>query len=295
MIVVREEERRRTARLLERWLAGRLLLLQEQTAAYAAAARMGAALDAQALLILAEAAARARSELEELTVDLAALELDALGLRAALQNLSGRMQRRYGFACALDLPPAGRAPWRQVSDDPRMAVCLYRIAQEALDNIGRHAHAGQAALSLRVEAHQLHLVVSDDGAGFEPPRPLDALRSGGRCGLAEMAERAAGCGGRLEVHSLSGVGSQVRAALPLNLPLETPVEKMPLVEELTPRELDVLAGAVEGLTNRQIAVRLGISDRTVQHHLSNVLGKLGASSRTEAAVLAVQRGLINPR
>ena len=46
------------------------------------------------------------------------------------------------------------------------------------------------------------------------------------------------------------------------------------------------------LTNKQIAARLGISDRTVQFHLGNVLGKLGVASRTEAAVLALQRGLV---
>ena len=48
----------------------------------------------------------------------------------------------------------------------------------------------------------------------------------------------------------------------------------------------------EGLTNKQIAARLGISDRTVQFHLGNVLSKLGVASRTEAAVLALEQGLV---
>ncbi|MDY7077057.1 MAG: helix-turn-helix transcriptional regulator [Chloroflexota bacterium] len=66
----------------------------------------------------------------------------------------------------------------------------------------------------------------------------------------------------------------------------------PLVEPLTPREREVLSGVAAGLTNKQIDARLGISDRTVQFHLGNVLGKLGVASRTEAAVLALQRGLV---
>ena len=65
-----------------------------------------------------------------------------------------------------------------------------------------------------------------------------------------------------------------------------------LIEPLTPREQEVLAGVAQGWTNKQIAARLGISDRTVQFHLGNVLGKLGVASRTEAAVLALERGLV---
>lgn len=60
----------------------------------------------------------------------------------------------------------------------------------------------------------------------------------------------------------------------------------------SPREAEVLALAARGLTNREIAYRLGISDRTVQFHLNSVFNKTGTSSRTEAATLALQRGWI---
>jgi DNA-binding NarL/FixJ family response regulator len=63
---------------------------------------------------------------------------------------------------------------------------------------------------------------------------------------------------------------------------------------LSPREQEVLTLAAQGLTNREIAYRLGISDRTVQFHMNSVFNKSGASSRTEAAVLAIQRGWIDP-
>jgi len=64
------------------------------------------------------------------------------------------------------------------------------------------------------------------------------------------------------------------------------------VEELTPRELEVLGLLAEGLPNKAIARRLGISDHTVKFHVNAVLGKLGAQSRTEAVVRATRLGLI---
>ena len=66
----------------------------------------------------------------------------------------------------------------------------------------------------------------------------------------------------------------------------------PLVEPLTAREIEVLELLAEGLSNKGIARRLGISDQTVKFHVSSVTGKLGAHSRTAAVRLAVRRGLI---
>jgi DNA-binding NarL/FixJ family response regulator len=65
------------------------------------------------------------------------------------------------------------------------------------------------------------------------------------------------------------------------------------VEELTPRETEVLQLLADGLTNKAIAQRLGISDHTVKFHVNAVLGKLGAQSRTEAVVRATRLGLLH--
>lgn len=64
------------------------------------------------------------------------------------------------------------------------------------------------------------------------------------------------------------------------------------VEELTPREIEVLRMMAEGLANKEIAARLGISDHTVKFHISSVLAKIGASTRTEAVTLGIRMGLI---
>ena len=65
-----------------------------------------------------------------------------------------------------------------------------------------------------------------------------------------------------------------------------------LSEEITSRETDVLRMLAEGFVNKDIAVRLGISEHTVKFHISSILDKLGASTRTEAVTLGIRRGLI---
>lgn len=69
-------------------------------------------------------------------------------------------------------------------------------------------------------------------------------------------------------------------------------EQEPFEETLTPRELDVLTLLAEGLANKAIAERLGISDQTVKFHVAAICGKLGASNRTDAVRRGVRRGLI---
>jgi two-component system nitrate/nitrite response regulator NarL len=71
-----------------------------------------------------------------------------------------------------------------------------------------------------------------------------------------------------------------------------PLEDLSVVEELTPRELEVLQLVAEGLANRAIAQRLGISEHTIKFHVNAIMGKLGAQSRTAAVVRATRLGLI---
>ena len=79
------------------------------------------------------------------------------------------------------------------------------------------------------------------------------------------------------------LAQQVRAPLPPSGPAN---------EHLTPRELEVLGMLAEGLGNREIAGRLGVSDHTVKFHISSILDKLGAATRTEAVTLGLRLGLI---
>ena len=283
-IDAREDERRRMARLLDERLGQSLNLLLSQANVYQAALSSAAAPARQATRTLAAMAARALTDLRDLAADLDPGDLRDLGLGPALETLALRIERGYGLTVTLDLP-GGSMPLH-------LTLAIYRIAQEALHNAGRHAGAGRVGLSLRPEGNGLRLTIADDGDGFQPPEPLGALAAEERWGLAEMVERADAVGGRLEVSSVLGVGTQVRAYLPLEPDHASAGAGEPPIELLTQREREVLAGVADGLTNKQIGVRLGISDRTVQFHVGNLLGKLGVASRTEAAVLALQRGLV---
>jgi DNA-binding NarL/FixJ family response regulator len=72
-----------------------------------------------------------------------------------------------------------------------------------------------------------------------------------------------------------------------------PEDEDPLVEPLTPRETQVLELVADGLSNKAIAVALGVGDETIKFHLASVLGKLGATNRTDAVRLAVRHGLVS--
>ena len=102
-------------------------------------------------------------------------------------------------------------------------------------------------------------------------------------------------GERVLVIASAAVRARVRAALDAaGIPavfIDDDVEGVG--EELTARELDVLAALGEGLGNRAIAARLGISEHTVKFHLASIYGKLGATSRADAVRRAFRRGLVH--
>ncbi len=75
--------------------------------------------------------------------------------------------------------------------------------------------------------------------------------------------------------------------------VEATVRKSPLIEALTPREMQVLALMAEGLTNLQIGQQLGITESTIKSHVSTIIAKLGVASRTEAVALALRHGLVD--
>jgi signal transduction histidine kinase/DNA-binding CsgD family transcriptional regulator len=296
-MAIREDERRHLARALEARLGQRLGLLVAQAGAYQAA--LSSPTQArQAMRTLIAAGGSALDDLHDLVADLSPSDLYDLGLGPALETLGLRVERRYGLDVTLDLSPGVSDGSDILTAPSSLALAAYRIVQEALYNAGQHAGAGRVGISLRLVQGSLRLTIADDGNGFHPPDPLEALSLEGKRGLAEMATWAEAAGGWVEISSVLGVGTQVRAQLPLVV-TERPEQRRPvkgadepLIEPLTPREQEVLAGVTTGLTNKQIAARLGISDRTVQFHLGNVLGKLGVASRTEAAVVALQHDLV---
>lgn len=135
--------------------------------------------------------------------------LDMVGLGAALRVLADDWSSQSGIAVTLDLLPD--ASLRALPGG--IAVNLYRLAQEALSNIARHAAAHSAHLRLTREGACLVLTIHDDGRGFAVPATFHALAASGHFGLVGMQERATLIGANWAVESAPGQGTTIRIAV----------------------------------------------------------------------------------
>ncbi len=142
-----------------------------------------------------------------LAVHLGPSVLEDLGLCSALEWLADRVRVEAGLRVDLQLG-CDRV---DVSDET--AVTIFRVAQEALTNIVRHAAASRAELSVSSDGSALTLVVRDDGVGFDAPGARS--KPAASVGLFGMEERIALVGGTLEIVSAPGKGTRVEARVPI--------------------------------------------------------------------------------
>ena len=148
-----------------------------------------------------------RSNLEEArrsVLDLRAAPLENRPLSEALKALVDRWEAQTGVGARYAAVNGSRPL------PPRVEAALYRICQEALANVARHAEAGRVSIRLAATPEQVRLTVEDDGRGFDPSRV-----PGDHHGLVGMRERAQMLGGTLEVRSVPGEGTRVEATVPL--------------------------------------------------------------------------------
>jgi signal transduction histidine kinase len=157
-----------------------------------------------------EAVAHLEQEIDNLRAIITELRpaaLDELGLRTAIEGLFDRHRDRSGFhldgELALPDPSAG---WERLEEQLETAV--YRLVQEALTNVAKHAHAGRVRVAVSESDGQLSVEVQDDGSGFDP----EAVSNG--FGLSGMKERVSLAGGTLSIDS-SERGTLLRARLPV--------------------------------------------------------------------------------
>jgi PAS domain S-box-containing protein len=200
----REDEARRIAHRLHDEAA------QITAAAHLALDEIGSELPA----VLGERLLDVRAVLDGLDAHLRCLShelrptlLDDLGLAPALGFLAESFSARTG------IPVEVEGDLGQERLEPLVETALYRIIQEALANVGRHAEAGRVAIGFQRSQRSLRFWVRDDGVGFDA-QAVGAGRGGG-LGLLGMRERLAAIGGRLEVVSSPGTGAQLKASLPL--------------------------------------------------------------------------------
>jgi len=203
---VREEERTRIARELHDelgqaltalridlgWLRGKCGVAGTQESA--AAERVASALGVVEHSIVS---------LRRISEDLRPAMLDSLGLAAAIEHHVTQFSQRTGMPCQLWMN-------REEFDLPGdIATAVFRIVQEALTNIARHAASATASVTIEASDEDIRLAVSDDGRGFDATIPKKTF------GLLGMHERVALLGGHLEIDSVPGQGTRITGSLPL--------------------------------------------------------------------------------
>lgn len=152
--------------------------------------------------------------------------LDQLGLAAALMGMRDEIQQQVKLAFRLKIAP--ELEQRRLPTEIELG--LYRVAQEALQNVMKHskAHHVTISLSLMEESNTVRLAVVDDGVGFEPPGELDN-KENGFLGLAGMQERLTSLGGRFKLRSSPGAGTILEAEVPLE-PVEAKKVPVPVAQ-----------------------------------------------------------------
>jgi signal transduction histidine kinase len=153
---------------------------------------------------------KAIGELSRMVGDLRPSLLDDMGLHAALSWYTDEINRRgpTQVELAIEGPPARLSP--------EIEITLFRITQESLNNVVRHAHASRARVELAYVNGSARLQVSDDGVGFDPGTVLEGeLESG--WGLAGIRERVELVGGQCRIQSTPGKGTIVMVEIPLSV------------------------------------------------------------------------------
>ena len=154
------------------------------------------------LVELRELQKDALAEMRTLIFELRPSSLESDGLVQALRTHATAVQRRTGLTIVVDAEPIERLPLPAEE-------ALYRIGQEALHNVVKHANASNATLRIVTEGNRVRLSVTDDGVGFAP----DAVPRG-HLGLIGMRQRVDLVGGELLVESRDGGGTHIEAAVP---------------------------------------------------------------------------------
>jgi len=202
LIRAQEDERARLGRELHDDITQRLAVLAIDVGRCAQAGGDGGA---TALSGVREELARLGGDVHALAYRLHPSILAELGLVVALEAEAERVTRIEGLPVEV---ATGTLP--ELLPQP-LALCLYRVTQEALRNAVRHARARRVRLTLAGEKDRVRLTLEDDGGGFDP----DAVRRKPSLGLASMRQRVAAAGGKVRIDACPGRGTRIEVELPL--------------------------------------------------------------------------------
>jgi two-component system, NarL family, sensor histidine kinase UhpB len=204
---IREEERIRIARELHDEIGGFLTVLKLDLSALGSQAQDLSSETRRRLDAMGSTIVSAIGAVRRICSDLRPSLLDHIGLGAAIEWQLAEFQSKTGIRCAL---LGGLEDDEKL--DPDRATAAFRILQEALTNVARHAGAKQVSVRLGADAERLHLEIQDDGRGIDP----ETVGAPSSLGLLGMQERVFPFGGSVEVRGESGVGTTVEVSVPLS-------------------------------------------------------------------------------
>jgi len=151
---------------------------------------------------------RAMRSVRDLALDLRPAMLDDLGLAAAMRWYADRFATQTGVQLHLSIGEVNEL-------DPAIATACFRVAQEALTNVARHAAAKNVRLELRRGDGGVELAIRDDGAGFDVDAAYGGAMRGASMGVLGMNERVSLAGGSIDIRSAPGQGTEIRARFPV--------------------------------------------------------------------------------
>jgi two-component system sensor histidine kinase UhpB len=158
-----------------------------------------------------EMAHRTLRAIRDLSIELRPSALDDLGLLPALSGYVKDYQQKFGIIVDLQVQGLKERYAMEIE------TALYRIVQESLTNIAKHAEAQHVWISLHEQNHEAHVHITDDGKGFDPDQPLhNPSPTEGGLGLMGMRERAALFDGHVMITSQPGKGTSVDVIIPLS-------------------------------------------------------------------------------
>ena len=209
LIQVQEEERQQIGRELHDDIGQRLaLLIVDMDHLHQVYAEAAQDTQIRQLTELRRRAETLANDIQNLSRDLHSSKLDVLGLPLALRNLCEKISAQRHFPITLHadvLPP-------HLSSE--LQLCLYRVAQEALNNVVKHSHSDEAFVELTYAGDKIILMVKDLGVGFEPSTFHEGI------GLASMRERLRMFGGELTVDTAHRKGTTIVATVKLETAAE---------------------------------------------------------------------------
>lgn len=291
-----QEERNRLARDLHDSIKQQIFSINISAAAAQARWEDDPAGAQAALADVRRSAQEAMVEMRAMLQQLAPAPLEKVGLAGALRDQADALSFRSGAqvnTTIADLPHDDRLP-------PGAQEAIFRVAQEALANIARHARASTVSLRLHADDNAVLLDIDDDGQGFDPSS------AAGGMGMTNMRQRAESMGGALALDSAVGNGAHLRLTIPL-LQIDTVDEETKAMEAKLEQELKraiippYLAGIGGGAAVLLAAFFIAVGDETFAAIGQPVFGALtlisllvalyGAfRSRAQAAALTVVAG-----